>query len=133
MSKAIRFSLYVDNPERAIKFYSEALGWKMNKARQEGHWFINAGPKEEEGLEGDMEQREGSRTTVAHFRVKSYKDTVKAALKNGGKVLKETDMGEMGKHAFLQDSEGNVIGIMEEGSFKPGGPGGPGGPGTGPR
>lgn len=116
MSKALRFSLYVDNPERAIKFYSEVLGWKMKKAPMGGdqHWWITAGLEDEEGLDGDLEGRVGNRTTVNHFRIPSYEDTLEKVKKAGGKVLSEEPMGEMGNHAFCQDTEGNVFGVMWE-------------------
>lgn len=115
MSKALRFSLYVDDPDRAIKFYSEALGWKMTKSPMgDLHWWITAGPDEEEGLDGDLEQRVDNRATVLHFRIPSYKDTLEKITKNGGKILSEEPMGEMGNHAFCEDTEGNVFGVMWE-------------------
>ena len=115
MSKAIRFSLYVDDPERAIKFYSDVLGWEMKKSPiGDQHWWITAGPEDEEGLDGDLEGRVGNRTTVNHFRVASFEDTLKKVKSNGGTVISETPMGDMGYHAFCEDSEGNVIGVFQE-------------------
>jgi predicted enzyme related to lactoylglutathione lyase len=128
MSKAIRFSLYYDNAERAVKFYSDVLGWKMSGG-QNDHYWINAGPPEEQGLEGDLEKRVGQRTTVNHFTVKSFKDTVAKIKTNGGKIISETPMGDMGFHAFCEDSEGNVFAIFELKNMPKGPPsGGAGGP-----
>lgn len=128
MSKAMRFLLYGDDLERAVNFYTEVLGWKMTGG-QNDHYWINAGPADEEGLDGDLEKRVGNRTTVNHFRVKSFKDTVAKIKANGGKIISETPMGEMGFHAFCEDTEGNVFGIMEEKNVPKGPPGG----GPGPR
>ena len=113
MSKALRFTLYYDDPERALKFYSEVLGWQMSGGR-EGHYWIKAGPREEDGLDGDLEKRVDNRTTVNHFRVKSFKETVARIKANGGRIISETPMGDMGFHAFCEDTEGNIFGIMEE-------------------
>jgi predicted enzyme related to lactoylglutathione lyase len=118
MSKAMRFLLYADDLERAARFYTEVLGWEMKKAPAElggdNHWFITAGPEDEPGLDGDLEKRVSNRTTVNHFRIPSYKETLEKIVRAGGKVLSEEPMGEMGNHAFCQDTEGNVFGVMWE-------------------
>jgi predicted lactoylglutathione lyase len=64
--------------------------------------------------------------------VKSFKDTIAKLKTNGGKVISETPMGDMGYHAFCEDTEGNVFAIFEEKNMPkppPGGP--PKGPPTG--
>jgi uncharacterized protein len=121
MAKAMNFSLYVDDPERAVKFYSEVLGWKMQKFPGAAHYMIDAGPAEEQGVSGFMEPRVGNRekdvknrSTVLHIRVSSYEDTINKIIDAGGKVLDDFPMGDMGHHATCQDTEGNVFAIMWE-------------------
>lgn len=115
MAKALRFLLYVDDPGRAIKFYTETLGWKMTRSPGgEQHWWITAGPDNEEGLDGDLEVRTGNRSTVNHYRIPAYEETLEKIKKAGGRVLSEEPMGEMGNHAFCEDTEGNVFGVMWE-------------------
>ena len=118
MSKAMRFLLYVDDIERAVEFYTEALGWQMRKAPPElggdKHYWITAGPDDEPGLDGDLEVRVGNRATINHYRIPSYKDTLEKIKNGGGKVVSEEDMGEMGKHAFCEDPDGNLFGVMWE-------------------
>ena len=114
MSKAMSFNIYVDNPEKAIRFYSEALGWEITQFKEEQHWMVKAGPEDEQGVDGFLDPRVGNRTTVNHYRIPSYKETLEKIVKGGGKVLEEMDMGDMGKHAFCEDPEGNVFGVMWE-------------------
>jgi predicted enzyme related to lactoylglutathione lyase len=118
MSKAFRFLVYADDPERAVKFYTEVLGWKFDKTPAEmgggNHFWINAGSDDEEGIgAGDLELRIGNRSTVNHYRVVSFKDTINKITKYGGKIINETALGEMGFQAFCEDSEGNVFSIFQ--------------------
>lgn len=44
MPRVVHFDISVDDPERAIKFYTEVLGWNISK--WEGsidYWFVNTG------------------------------------------------------------------------------------------
>jgi len=121
MPKAMTFSIYVNDMERAIKFYSEVLGWEMKQFPGAAHYMVNAGDKDEPGITGFLEPRVGNRekdvtdrTTVNHYRVFSYEDTIKKVIESGGKILDEFSMGDMGNHATCQDTEGNVFAIMWE-------------------
>ena len=53
MSKVIHFEIPADNPERAIAFYEQALGWKFRK--WDGpmeYWMVEGGPAEDGEAEG---------------------------------------------------------------------------------
>ena len=120
MSKAMNFSLYVDDMEKALRFYSEVFGWKLQKFPGGQHYIAVAGAKDEQGVDGFIEPRVGTRSTVNHFRIPSYDETLKKITRAGGKILDEMDMGDMGKHAFCEDPDGNVLGLMwENPNFKP--------------
>jgi predicted enzyme related to lactoylglutathione lyase len=127
MSKAMTFSIYVGNEEQAVKFYSEVLGWKIEKFPGGSHYMVNAGPDDEPGISGFIEPREGNReknvekrSTVNHYRITSYENVIKTVKKLGGKVLDEFEMGEMGRHATCEDPEGNVFAVMwENPNFNP--------------
>jgi predicted enzyme related to lactoylglutathione lyase len=113
MSKAIRFIFFVDDPERASQFYSQVLGWKIEKSPMfEGQWSITAGSQEEDGIDGNMEKRVGNRSTVNNFLVASLSDTLAKVTRAGGKILEEKELS-MGYHAFCEDTEGNVFGIFQ--------------------
>lgn len=127
MAKAMNFTLYVNDAEKEMKFYSEVLGWGFTKMPMGNHYGIDAGAKEEQGIGGFMEPREGNRekntevrSTVNHYRVSDYDKMIAAVKAMGGKILDEFDMGEMGRHATLEDPEGNVFGAMwVNPNFKP--------------
>jgi predicted enzyme related to lactoylglutathione lyase len=57
MPRVIHFEINADQPERAVKFYSEVFGWKIQK--WEGpmdYWLVYTG--EGLGIDGGLTKRE---------------------------------------------------------------------------
>lgn len=44
----------------------------------------------------------------------SHMNTLEKITRAGGKILEEMDMDDMGRHAFCEDPNGNVPGLMWE-------------------
>ena len=60
MPRVVHFELSADDPERAIKFYENAFGWKTEKwAGPMDYWLIMTGPEDEPGIDGGLSKREG--------------------------------------------------------------------------
>jgi len=60
MPRVIHFEIHAGNPERAIKFYGEVLGWQFNK--WDGpmpYWLVTTGPGGLPGINGGLIQRRG--------------------------------------------------------------------------
>ena len=58
MPRVVHFDISVDDPERAIKFYTEVFGWKVQK--WEGpmdYWLITTGDPGEPGIDGGLAKR----------------------------------------------------------------------------
>ena len=48
MNRVVHFEFDVENPERAIKFYTEVFNWKIsNWGGPINYWLISTGPKED--------------------------------------------------------------------------------------
>lgn len=73
MPRVVHFEINVDEPERAVKFYSDVFGWKIQK--WEGsieYWLITTGSSDEPGIDGGlMKREEPSATTVNTIDVSS--------------------------------------------------------------
>jgi len=117
MPRVIHFEICADDPDRAVKFYAEALGWKIGK--WEGpleYWLIRTGEEEgEPGIDGAIMGREDDWTTINTISVPSLDEYRQRVEKTGGKVVspKQTVPG-VGYHSYCLDTEGNVFGILEE-------------------
>jgi len=58
MPRVVHFEFYVDDPERAVKFYQEVFGWKITK--WEGpvdYWLVTTGEEGEPGIDGAIARR----------------------------------------------------------------------------
>jgi len=117
MLRVTHFEISVDDPERAIKFYTDAFGWEIKK--WEGpmdYWLITTGPEDQPGIDGGLIKREhpGASTTNT-IDVPSVDEFISKITEAGGKIVapKQSIPG-VGYFAYCQDTEGNTFGIMEE-------------------
>ncbi|HML04417.1 MAG TPA: VOC family protein [Methanobacterium sp.] len=115
MPRVIHFEIPADDPERAIKFYEEVFGWKVQK--WEGpfdYWLVTTGEEDEMGINGAIMSREMGEMVKNTIGVDSFDEYVEKIEKAGGKMLteKQTIPG-IGTMAAFEDSEGNVSAIIE--------------------
>jgi uncharacterized protein len=115
MSKVIHFEINVDNPERAIKFYSSVFGWKIDKwGGSMDYWLVTTGPEGEPGINGAIMPRNGNLTTVNTISVESVEEASKAIEKAGGKITQpKMPIPGIGYFAYCLDTEGNAFGILK--------------------
>ncbi|NIM91945.1 MAG: VOC family protein [Candidatus Aminicenantes bacterium] len=117
MPRVVHFEISVDDPERAISFYEDVFGWKIEK--WEGpvdYWLITTGPENEPGIDGAfMRRQDPAVPTINTVSVASADEFLTKITQAGGKVItpKQTIPG-VGYSAYCQDTEGNTFGIIEE-------------------
>lgn len=116
MSRVVHFDIYADNPERAVKFYTEVLGWKIT--RWEGpmeYWLVMTGPDDKPGINGGIGRREDpADRTINTIDVPSVDDFAAKISGAGGKVLvPKVAIPGVGWLAMCLDTEGNKFGLME--------------------
>lgn len=117
MPRVTHFELNADDPERAVKFYSNVFGWKIEKwAGPMDYWLITTGPDSEPGINGAIMKRPDPKsTTVNTVGVTSVDEYIATIVKNGGRVIMpKTPVPGVGYFAYCLDTEGNPFGIMEE-------------------
>ena len=117
MPRVTHFEIYVDDPERSTKFYSDVFGWKIEK--WEGpfdYWLITTGPKDQPGINGGIAKRDKpEQSTINTIDVPSVDDYIAKITKAGGKVIMpKMAIPGVGYMAHCADTEGNTIGIMQE-------------------
>lgn len=117
MNRVVHFDIYADNPERAVKFYTEVFDWKITK--WEGpmeYWLAMTGPDDKPGINGGMGRREDpADRTINTIDVPSVDDFAAKISEAGGRVLvPKTAIPGVGWFAMCLDTEGNKFGLMEE-------------------
>jgi predicted enzyme related to lactoylglutathione lyase len=115
MSRVIHFEFPADNPERAVKFYEDVFGWKIEKwGGPQDYWLVGTGEASEPGIDGAIARRQDINTVVNTMSVPSFDEAARKITDAGGKVITPrmavTGVGYM---AYCTDTEGTKFGIME--------------------
>ena len=116
MSRVIHFEIPAENPERAVAFYTKAFGWKFEKwPGPMEYWLVNTGAEDKPGINGGLLKRQAPTTATTNtIGVESVDKAVKAAQGAGAKlVMPKTPIPTIGYFAYLEDTEGNLFGVME--------------------
>ena len=124
MNRVVHFEIPAEDLERAKKFYSENFGWKLTQFGPEmGNYVLaHTGPTDEQGMPQDrafingglMKRDPSAQTPVLVIAVADTDATVDKVTKSGGKLVGEIlDIPTVGRYARVQDSEGNVIGVIK--------------------
>jgi len=121
MPRPIHFEIHAENPERAITFYKNLLGWTFEK--WDGpmpYWLVTTGPNEEPGINGGLLPRQGQidgQAVIAYvctMGVDNVDDLTNKAVAGGGQVVvPKMAIPGMGWLVYCKDTEGNIFGMMQ--------------------
>ncbi len=114
--KIIHFEIPAKDPKKAMKFYSDALGWEFTQwGGPIPYWFTKSGPKSRPGIEGALAKKESDEDIVVNtIGVQDIDTVIKKIKKHGGTITnpKHAIPGE-GWIAYFKDLDGNLFGVME--------------------
>ncbi len=115
MGRVVHFEITADNPERAAEFYKQVFGWDIkNWGGPQSYWLVTTGENGEAGIDGAIMHRHDSGQKVINtVDVPSLDETAAAVKAAGGKVGDPHPVPGVGTHAYCEDSEGNLFGIMQ--------------------
>lgn len=123
MAKVVHFEIPFDDKARAMKFYTDALGWQLQDMPQMNYVMAhttptgeNQVPTEPGAINGGLNQRpkEAPGPTV-YVDVPSIDDAITKVQAAGGKVVtQKTPIPGMGAYARITDTEGNVVGLFSQ-------------------
>jgi predicted enzyme related to lactoylglutathione lyase len=115
MAKIVHFEIPVDDPQRAVAFYHDVLGWEVSRFGEEPYWLVRAGEDEEPGANGALVGREElHRNPVLIAGVADIDDVLSRVHKCGGEVVQgKLPVPGMGWSAYIRDPEGNTVGFFQ--------------------
>lgn len=123
MSRVVHFEIHAQDPERAMRFYRELLGWQFTKwdAPQE-YWLIKTGPESAPGVDGGLLRRHGTPPSdgaavnafVCTVDVEDLDSSATRIPDLGGRVVvPRMAVPGIGWLAYAKDPEGNIFGFMQ--------------------
>lgn len=124
MNRIIHFEIQVDNPERAIKFYTDVFGWNIEKWGEQDYWMVMTAEKDskEPGISGGLLPRPaktppaecGTNSFVCTALVENFDTTAEKIIKAGGQVaMPKFAIENMAWQGYFIDTEGNTFGIHQ--------------------
>ena len=116
MPRVVHFEVDAKKPERAIRFYEEVFGWRIEKWKGPmDYWLIMTGKEKEPGINGGLSIRtEVEPSTANTIDVASVDKYLKKIVDNGGKIVRpKMAVPGVGWMAYFKDPEGNTWGIMK--------------------
>lgn len=115
MSRVIHFEIPVDDPDRAIAFYKNAFGWKIEKwPGPMDYWLVNTGDEKAPGINGGILKRGDVKGTTNTVGVESLEASIAAVTKAGGtQIMPKTPIPGVGYFCYCLDPEGNLFGMMQ--------------------
>lgn len=127
------FEIHAADPQRAMRFYREALGWSAHEVPgvEQGYWMLfptgedpaaamGTGPSR--GIGGGMMVRQGPPPApdapvhgyVCICEVDDHKATYAAVREHGGAIaLEPFPVPGVGMVFYAKDTEGNLFGVLE--------------------
>ncbi len=116
MNRPVHFEIPVQEPEKAMEFYSKVFGWEFHK--WEGpmeYWNITTGPLSEPGINGGLIRKfQPAQTCVNTIGVANLDQTVETVLTHGGVIaLPKMPVPGVGWLAYCKDIDGHVFGVLQ--------------------
>jgi len=124
MDKVVHFEIPFDDKKRAMKFYTEAFDWKLTDMQEMSYVVADTVarnekrmPAEPGAINGGLFQRpKEAPHPVVYVSVASIDQALKKVQAAGGKVVtSKTPIPGMGAYARVSDTEGNILGLFENG------------------
>jgi predicted enzyme related to lactoylglutathione lyase len=123
MGRVIHFEIHAEQPERAVKFYTDLFGWEITKwGGPIDYWVLKTGPDGQPGINGGLLRRHGPgplemqavNAYVCTVSVTAIDDAIKAIPSHGGTIaLAKMPVPGIGWLAYGKDTEGNLFGVMQ--------------------
>jgi uncharacterized protein len=120
MPRPIHFEIHADDMDRAQAFYETLFGWTFNSWGDGAYRLVMTG--EGPGIDGGMLRRNGP-APVGGEPVNSWVCTVdvddldafvaRAGASGGSVALPRMAVPGVGWLAYVKDSEGNILGLMQ--------------------
>lgn len=123
--RIVHFEIPFDDNERATGFYRDVFGWQTQAMPEMEYTMAMTGPVGDDGMpsepgfiNGGMFQRTDSlNVPILTINVDSIDAALDKVEASGGKTVEaKTPVGDMGFVAYINDSEGNLVGLWENAS-----------------
>lgn len=124
----VHFEIYVDDLDRAQKFYTNVFGWAFDYRKDYDYTLVYPGGKVTDGpaavgVNGGMMKRNSPKPSddkasptafVCTISVDDVDATLEKVTTSGGRIdIPANDIPSVGRLAYVRDSEMNLLGLLK--------------------
>jgi predicted enzyme related to lactoylglutathione lyase len=115
-SRVIHFDIPIDDPARAGTFYASVFDWSPTPWGPVPYWPMTTGAEPGIGAEGALAPREDApEGVVVYISVDDIEEALARITAAGGTLVTERmPVPTIGWTARFRDTEGNLIGLIQE-------------------
>lgn len=124
MNSVVHFEVTADDTKRAKKFYTDVFGWKCNDIPSMNYITVETTETDAKthmaktpgAINGGITGKdESAKQTIIVVQVADVEESIKKIKDAGGKlVMPIVEIPGIGDYARVTDTEGNVVGVIEE-------------------
>jgi uncharacterized protein len=115
MPRPVHFEIPADNIERAVKFFTDVFGWKINDWGGGMQYYLAETGPEPDGINGAISARNPILNSVTNsIQVTSIDEIIPKIEANRGTIVHaKMQIPCVGWSAYFKDTEGNVHGLFQ--------------------
>lgn len=116
MGRLVHFEILVEDPQKAVDFYKSVFDWEIATwgDGEPSYWLISTGPDDVPGINGAIMGTSFPQKVINTIDVESLDEMiVKVESAGGKKVHGPNKVPGVGMHAYCEDSQGNLFGMMQ--------------------
>jgi len=116
VARVVHFEILADDPQALADFYTKCLGWSVYTwGGPQAYWLATARPDKGMGIDGAFMERHFPQGVINTALVDSLGAALETIAANGGKVVfGPTEIPYVGTHAYCEDPQGNLFGVIQE-------------------
>jgi predicted enzyme related to lactoylglutathione lyase len=116
MNRVTHFEIPADDPDRAMRFYEKAFNWQFTQFGDQSYWMARTGDAGDPGIDGAVTKKNHpDQPLTNNIQVADLDESIaKVEALGGVLVVPKTQIPGVGWFCFFKDTEGNIMGMMQE-------------------
>jgi uncharacterized protein len=115
MGRPVHFEILGEDPARLGEFYRAVFNWEIASwDGPQGYWLATTGLEGDRGINGGFMHRHFPQPVINTVGVASLEETLAKVEQAGGSLVQGPhEIPGVGLHAYCQDPEGILFGVLQ--------------------